>query len=73
MWVCMYIYIYIYTHTHKSTNIFDEGNNNQMAIIVRNGLDDLRYIQDGAVCISYSANTLEKCMHPIILPPAMGK
>ena len=30
-------------------------------------------ILDEAVCISYSANTLEKGMIPTILPPAMGK
>ena len=30
-------------------------------------------IRDLAVFISHSANTFRKGMHPIILPPAMGK
>ena len=30
-------------------------------------------ILDKAVCISHSANTLGKGMHPATLPPAMGK
>ena len=30
-------------------------------------------ILNEAVCISYSANTLQKGMNPIILPLAMGK
>ena len=30
-------------------------------------------ILDETDCISYSTNTLEKGMNPIILPPAMGK
>ena len=28
---------------------------------------------DKAVCISHHANTLGKDIHPIILPPAIGK
>ena len=30
-------------------------------------------ILNEADCISQSPNTLEKCMNPMIIPPAMGK
>ena len=53
----IYIYIYIYEYT--------------MVLIVGNGHGDTS--TGMAVCILHIANSIGKCMNPIILPPVMSK
>ena len=36
-------------------------------------VDQRTVILDVAVCISHNVNTLGKCIHPTILPPAIDK
>ena len=56
-----YIYIYIYIYIYGV-----------IVIVLENGPYDTSS-NPGRDCISHSANTLGKCMNPIILPPAMWK
>ena len=44
-----------------------------MVIVVGNGHDERAQILDETDSVSYSTNTLENGMNPIILPPAMSK
>ena len=44
-----------------------------MVTVVGNGHGDTSLNLDETDYISYSTNTIEKGMNPIILPPAMGK
>ena len=44
-----------------------------MVMVIGNGHGNLKSNLDGAVCILYSINTFGKCMHPTILPLAIGK